>query len=132
MVSLLPQAFLFSGTVIDGEKVGRTLGFPTANLHSCPSETELAPGVYFGNCTVADSPSIFDSLVYFGPRYIFGETRNNFEVYIYDFNQQIYGQKVFTTLTHFLRQPVKFSSMKELQQGLEQDKARGQKMRSSL
>ena len=117
----------FIATVVHGEKVGRTIGFPTANLDFVPDESVLRPGVYFGSCTVTGKK--YDCLPYFGPRLIFGEVNNIFEVYIFDFAEEIYGQKMEIHITDFLRSPVKVDSLDALKALLENDKANGQKLR---
>ena len=117
------------GKVITGEKAGRTIGFPTANLDEVPSEKELRPGVYFGNCTVTGKT--YFCLPYFGPRYVFGEVQNVFEVYIYDFHQEIYGQNLEVTLFYFLRSPKKVLNMEQLQALLEEDKKIGLELQQS-
>lgn len=126
----LKHPFIFSGKVIDGEKVGRTIGFPTANLETEPKVEDLSLGVYLGTCQLPHSsePIHYNCLVYFGPRYIFGEIKNNFEVYIYNFDQQIYGQELRVELTHFIRPPFDLKSIEELQSQLEQDKQSGLKL----
>lgn len=120
--------FIFSGTVIDGEKVGRTIGFPTANLDTAPQTTELPLGVYLGTCHIQAESNTFNCLAYFGPRYILGEQKNNFEVYIYDFNQSIYGKELHVELTHFLRAPLELTTIESLEQQLEKDKQTGLKL----
>lgn len=124
-----------SGTVIHGEKVGRTIGFPTANIAQSPDPETIAPGVYFGKCQVIDdqksdeNPPFHDCLVYFGPRYIFGEEVNSFEVFIYDFSQDLYGKTLMVLLSHYQRQPLKITSIEQLQQTLEHDKLVGETLR---
>lgn len=127
-----------TGTVIHGEKVGRTIGFPTANLAQSPDPDSFKPGVYFGKCNVIDqtittgNQTSYDCLVYFGPRYIFGEEVNSFEVFIYDFNQDLYGKTITVILSHYQRAPQKVSSINQLQQLLERDKLVGETLRQPL
>ncbi|HYD35670.1 MAG TPA: riboflavin kinase [Vitreimonas sp.] len=116
----------YQGKVINGEKVGRKIGFPTANLDTLPSEENLNPGVYFGECVI-DGHHYF-GLAYFGPRLIFGEVKPNFEIYLYDFTSDLYDQVLEVTLTHYLRSPMPFDSLAALQTQLEQDKAMGQQL----
>jgi riboflavin kinase / FMN adenylyltransferase len=123
-----------SGVVVHGEKVGRTIGFPTANIAQAPTTDELKPGVYFGKCQAIDSeskeePAFYDCLAYFGPRYIFGEEVNSFEVFIYDFNQDLYGKTISVLLSHYQRPPQKVSSLDQLRQLLERDKLVGETLR---
>jgi len=118
----LPQSL--TGKVIHGEEVGRTIGFPTANIDLEISSESLSPGVYFGKCQVSEET--FFCLPYFGPRLIFGETKNIFEVYIFDFHQTIYDQLITVQLLAFMRPPVKVDSLEILQKLLETDKKNGQ------
>lgn len=147
----------FSGIVIQGEAVGRTIGFPTANLDTIPSEKDLRPGVYLGYCRLNQKLktrktkqisknklekrnkfsvsnlefSALPCLVYFGPRYIFGETQNVFEVYLIDFTGDLYGKKLTVQLTHFIRPPKKLSSLDELKTQLAEDKKRAERLLKS-
>jgi riboflavin kinase/FMN adenylyltransferase len=115
-----------AGLVVHGEKVGRTIGFPTANLDiSTEVASTLEPGVYFGTCRISGKTQTWSCLPYFGPRFIFGEKNNVFEVFIYDFNQNIYDQMVEVTLTHYLRGPMDIRSLEHLQQQLTIDKETG-------
>lgn len=126
-MSQLP--FKFTGKVIPGEKTGRKIGFPTANLDHVPSESFLKPGVYSGTCDIYQERQIkhrqLKCLIYFGPRYIFGQKQNNFEVYIYNFNQDIYDFTLEVTLAKFMRAPQKITDLAELKTQLEKDRARG-------
>jgi len=104
--------------VIKGEAVGRTIGFPTANLRLV-NPPKIKPGVYVALITLARLKYL--GLAYFGPRYIFGEKPDSFEVYIFNFNRQIYGEKLTVKLLRFLRKPLPVANLKKLKQLLEQD-----------
>lgn len=119
----LKKAFSFSGKVIHGEKVGRTIGFPTANLDFLPRLNELERGVYFGHAHIDEKT--YPCLAYFGPRYIFGEEKDNFEVYLYEFNRDLYGKRLFGNLDFFIRSPKKIQGLAALQKQLEDDKKIG-------
>ncbi len=118
--------FEFTGKVILGEGIGRSIGFPTANLDQIPSENTLKTGVYGGKCSIFQSDQTIKQdltcLVYFGPRYVFGQKQNNFEVYIYNFNQDIYGLSITVTLLKHIRAPRKTKSLTELKKQLKKDK----------
>ena len=120
--------FTHTGTVIHGEQLGRTIGFPTANLSTCPNESEVMVGVYAGSCEIAMQSTSYNCLIYFGPRYIFQEIKNNFEVFLYDFSADIYGQTITVTASHFLRPPLKLSNVEELEKQLLIDKQTGLKL----
>ncbi len=124
----LPQ--VITGRVIHGEQVGRTIGFPTANLDVQLSTKDLDAGVYFGDCVIEGKS--YDCLPYFGPRLIFGETKNVFEVYIFDLDSEIYDQQLIVTLRKFQRPPVQVQSLEELKALLENDKKSGLQLSESL
>ncbi len=123
--SMQQLPFYWTGTVIPGQNKGHTIGFPTANLDQIPHESELKPGVYVGYCWLESQPQPLRCLPYFGPRFVAGETINVFEVYIYDFNQQIYGNQLRVELQKFVRPPIEMKTFAELKQQLEQDKQQG-------
>lgn len=113
-----------SGIVVHGDKVGRTLGFPTANL-TLSNPLNIETGVYAGTTKTAHDEGLRQSLIYYGPRLIFGEQQVSFEVYLYDFTGDLYGQPLAVTLTHFIRPPQPFTTLPALQLQMEQDKAVG-------
>jgi len=121
--------FKFTGKVISGEKIGRKIGFPTANLDRVPKENSLKAGVYLGTCNILQGDQIKSSklkcLAYFGPRHVFGQKQNNFEIYIYNFNQNIYDLSIEVTLTKFIRDPKKTMDLAELKNQLKKDKKQG-------
>ena len=121
--------FKFTGKVIPGEKTGRKIGFPTANFDQTPSASDLELGVYLGTCDIYQEEQLKNQqlkcLTYFGPRYIFGQKKNNFEVYLYDFSQNIYDLTLKVTLTNFIRAPKKIVDLAKLKIQLEKDKAQG-------
>ena len=121
--------FKFTGKVIPGEKIGRKIGFPTANFDRVPRKSALKPGVYAGICDIFQGNRIKNSklkcLVYFGPRYVFGQNQNSFEVYIYNFNQNIYDLEINVSLIKYIRAPQKTTDLSELKIQLEKDKKQG-------
>ena len=126
----LKQPITVSGTVLHGQKLGRTIGFPTANLDiSATTAATLEPGVYFGHCTIENTDTQFNCLPYFGPRYILDEVHDVFEVFIYDFNEEIYENTLHVRLTHFIRGPLQIHSLKHLKEQLTQDKKVGTTLR---
>jgi len=109
----------FSGTVMNGEKVGRTIGFPTANLDNVPSEDQLELGSYSGVCKIKGEE--YNCLAYFGPRYIFNELKNVFEIFIIDFNADIYNEEITVIVQEYIRKPMRFSSVEDLKNQLMRD-----------
>ncbi len=130
-----------TGKVNSGQKIGRTIGFPTANIDTLPNKQTIKTGVYFGTCQIlapqtqpnqtiqkTSFPLKYHCLAYFGPRYIFEEKTDVFEVYLYNFKGILYGYTIETTLLKYIRPPYKTNSIKQLQTQLENDKKQGQKL----
>ncbi len=116
----------FSGTVIQGEQVGRTMGFPSANFAQSPADGSMDPGVYL--CSTQLSGQTYYGLAYYGPRFVHGEYQNTFEVFFYDFSGNLYGQKITVNLHDFIRRPIKFESLEDVKHQLEKDKKVGLKI----
>jgi len=114
--------YSFSGTVIEGEKRGRELGYKTANL-SIEDDLKIIPpnGVYAVTATVGDGEFKGMLNIGFNPTFHDGE-KTNIEVHILDFDQNIYGQKVTLHLVKRIRNEQKFGSKEELVQQLSTDK----------
>ncbi|PIP88021.1 hypothetical protein COW80_02610 [Candidatus Beckwithbacteria bacterium CG22_combo_CG10-13_8_21_14_all_01_47_9] len=109
---------ILQGKVVKGEAVGRTIGFPTANLQLAKTP-KIKPGVYAALVTLNGQNYL--GLAYFGPRYIFKEKQDSFEVYIFNFKQNIYGQKLTIKLLQFLRPPQRVTGLKKLKALLQKD-----------
>lgn len=94
--------FSMYGRVIKGDKIGRTIGFPTANIFI--EETyKLIPSDGIYAVTVDMSGQSFKGMAYIGQRPTINGMTRNIEVNIFDFNQEIYGQYITMTFLQFLR-----------------------------
>lgn len=113
------QNIKVSGTVITGENIGHTIGYPTANINALPNESDLKLGVYLAKVKIDNQE--YYGLAYFGPRLIFGETKLNFEVYIFNFSQNIYDQQIEIEILDFIRAPQAFTSLNQLKNALQAD-----------
>ncbi len=100
-----------TGTVIHGARDGDKLGFPTANL-SLLKPLNLPFGVYACVATVEGTP--YNGVLHFGPRAVFGETKPQFEVHLFDFTQIIYGKIISVEIRAFLRDTISFTSVDAL------------------
>ena len=111
---------IITGTVIHGKKLGRSLGFPTANLLIDPS-LEIANGVYAGRVALTGKP--YGALVNIGynPTIPTGGKRL-LEAHLLDFSGDLYGRTISVELVAFLRPEQKFASLDELRERIEQDK----------
>ena len=119
LAKLLGRPYRMSGRVAHGDKFGRTLGFPTANIHLHRQATPIK-GIFavevFGLKTepVAGAADI-------GTRPTVGGTRTLLEVFLLDFNEEIYGEYVHVNFLHKFRDEKKFDSLDELRRWIEKD-----------
>lgn len=123
--TLLGRNYSFSGTVISGDKRGRELGYPTANI-KLSSQDKLLPafGVYAVKIILGKEDYI--GLLSIGKRPTFyNEGDVVTEVFIFDFNNEIYGEEVTIELVERLRGEEKFNSASELIVQMNKDKENG-------
>jgi riboflavin kinase/FMN adenylyltransferase len=119
---LLGHKYGFEGLVIEGDKSGRTLGYPTANLEPT-SQSKLIPGdgvycvklelnseTFYGMMNIGFRPTLTEGI------------KKVIEVNIFDFNRDIYGEKLYVYFLTRLRSEIKFNSKDELINRLHQDK----------
>lgn len=118
---LLSRPFTLYGSVISGNQIGRTLGYPTANI-GLEDEAQLVPpaGVYA--CTLAFASQTYPStpgMLYIGHRpTIGGELKRSIEVHLLNFDAMIYGEAVEVTLHERLHGERKFDSLASLKEAL--------------
>ena len=121
---LLGYTFFFSGTVTEGNKLGRTIGFPTANLQIGDSY-KLIPsdGVYAVDVVVDDAPDIrLKGMLNIGYRPTVDGSKKVIEVNIFDFDRLIYGRTLKVFVKRFLRIEQRFSGLEELKAQLAEDR----------
>jgi len=121
----LGRFYTTSGEVIHGEKRGRTIGFPTANVDV--HEDYLLPptGVYAVKLIRVATMQIFNGVCNVGYKPTFHKEKSDkpsVEVYIFDFKGEIYGEKVTVEWHRRLRSEKKFSGVDELVAQIEKDK----------
>lgn len=117
---MLGHSYSVSGTVVPGRKVGRTIGFPTANMVASDRLKALpADGVYAVNATVGGRR--YAAMANLGPQPTFGEAATAFEVHIIDYSGDLYGSTVRVEFVRRLRDIVRFDSAEALQHQLEKD-----------
>lgn len=109
----------YKSTVLRGKKLGRKLGFPTVNLDPALWPSNLREGVY--SSLVKYQNTIYKGALYYGPRLILGETARVLEIYILDFNQEIYDKNIEWKIVKFVREVRNFSSLTELKKQLKRD-----------
>ena len=119
--NFLGYQFFFEGEVFHGDKIGRTIGYPTANLKSTDEEKiALGDGIYAVYATVAGKTYKGMMSIGFRPT-VNGKVRVT-EVNIFDFTKEIYGQVIRITVKKYLRSEVKFDGLEALKLQLHKDK----------
>ena len=129
---LLGRNYSFSGTVIGGDKRGRGLGYPTANI-KLSSQEKLLPAIGIYAVRVLLENEYHFGLLSIGKRPTFyNEGDLVTEVYLYNFNREIYGELVTIELVERLRGEEKFNSAEELINQMNKDKENGLKIFNEL
>lgn len=119
--NFLGYDFFFEGTVIHGDKIGRTIGYPTANLKSTDEEKiTLGDGIYAVYATCEGK--IHKAMMSIGFRPTVNGKLRVTEVNIFDFDREIYGQTIRITVKKHLRSEVKFDGLEALKLQLHKDK----------
>lgn len=120
---LLGRAFEVPGIVVHGDKRGRTLGFPTANVQHMEGCFIPATGVYAVKILVQNE--WFDGVCNVGYKPTFNNPDHkqlSIEVHIFNFNKNIYGEEVIVGWYHRIRSEKKFNGINELVAQIEKDK----------
>jgi riboflavin kinase / FMN adenylyltransferase len=117
---LLGAPWFVSGEVIHGDKRGRELGFPTANVKLSPS-CGLKHGIYAVRADVAGKRH--DGVASFGRRPIFDDGAPLLEVFLFDFGGDLYGQTVDVAFIGWIRHEQKFDSIEVLKRHMTSDAA---------
>jgi riboflavin kinase/FMN adenylyltransferase len=117
----LGYAYMLSGIVVKGNQLGRTIGFPTANIE-IPESYKLIPkyGVYLVTAIV-NKKAVF-GMMNIGIKPTLGGNLLSIEVHLLHFSEDIYGQKIQVNVIERLREEQKFESFEALKLQLEVDK----------
>ena len=122
---LLGYDFFFEGEVVHGDKLGRKLGYPTANLRITDDEKiHLGDGIYavYPELESGTLRPGFKGMMSIGFRPTVDGRKRVFEVNIFDFDEEIYGQTVRVYVKKYLRAEIKFENLEELVKQIDQDK----------
>jgi riboflavin kinase/FMN adenylyltransferase len=112
--------YFFSGTVVKGNQLGRTLGFPTANIQ-IDEDYKLIPknGVYFVKSKINEKP-VF-GMMNIGTRPTVDGKNQSIEVHFFEFELDLYDMKITIELVDFIREEQKFESLEALKNQLFKD-----------
>ena len=129
---LLGYPYSVTGTVVRGNEIGRTIGFPTANL-DIPNEFMMInnPGVYA--CQTMIDGKLFNAMANTGLRPTIGDRADGdfiIEVNIFDFNGDLYGKTLKVWFLDRIRDEVKFSGLEALKAQLQHDREEAKKILS--
>ncbi len=129
--SYLGEPYTLTGTVVNGKKLGGTIGFPTANIDIVETY-KLIPktGVYVVQTRYKNKP-VF-GMMNIGCRPTVSGTHQTIEVHFFDFNQTLYGERISLELLCFLRDEQKFESVDALVTQLHKDEVSARKHLNDL
>jgi riboflavin kinase/FMN adenylyltransferase len=106
------------GIVAHGDKRGRVLGFPTANLNGA---APLDYGVYASQTRIAGEDTVWPSVTSYGTRPTFDGADQRIETHILDFQGDIYGREIEVKITAFIRPELRFTSVEALIEAMQGD-----------
>lgn len=116
---LVGRPFSFTGEVVPGAGRGRALGFPTANLEAKPEQALPRDGIY---ATISQiNQELFPSVTNIGIRPTFGGGKHIVEVYLLDYEGELYGEKLRIDFIDRLRDEKRFESAEQLKAQIRRD-----------
>ena len=115
---LLGYPWFVSGEVVHGDKRGRELGFPTANMRLDPG-CRLKHGIYAVRVGVGDRR--YDGVASFGRRPMFDQGTVLLEAFLFDFDGDLYGQTIDVAFIDWIRPELNFPSVEELVGRMDED-----------
>jgi riboflavin kinase / FMN adenylyltransferase len=127
----LGKPYSITGRVVTGDKLGRLIGYPTANLE-IEIKHKLVPmdGIYA--VTVLHEHKEFGGMLYIGNRPTINGTKQNIEVNIFDFNDDIYGESLTVKFHKLIRGDKKLADLEELKAQISLDKIAAHKILDNL
>ena len=121
--ALLKRPYSFSGKVVKGKGIGKTIGFPTANLQIDGRKFLPGEGVYAAWTSVVNSNNRFPSVMNLGPQPTINPlSPSAVEVHIIDNNINLYNLDLLVEPVRMIRNQIKFSNIKELSNQISKDK----------
>ena len=124
----LNYPYLITGTVVQGQKVGTKIGFPTANIEIAQSFKLIPPeGIYAVN--VEHQKKRYGGMLYIGTRPTLKEFNNKtIEVHIFNFNKAIYGDKLRIEFVDYIREDKQFDDLENLKLQLQKDQEKAEQL----
>ena len=123
---LLTRPFAVQGVVLHGDKRGRELGWPTANVELGPYQRP-AYGIYAVRVTLDDG-SEHDGVANLGVRPMFDPPKELLEAVLFDWDGDLYGQTIEVALHHYIRPEMKFDGLDALKAQMDRDAAEAKRL----
>jgi len=124
---MLGYEYSISGIVVEGNKIGRSIGFPTANIEIADKYKLIAAGGVYA-CKIECEGKLFKGMGNIGTRPTVGINGLVTEVHIFDFDYDIYGQEITIHFIDRIRDEKKFNGLEELKSQLENDRIHVKKL----
>ena len=118
---MLGYEYSITGKVVPGKKIGRTIGFPTANIE-LEDEYKLISAVGVYACTVEWKGGQYNGMGNIGYRPTVEDGDLTIEVHIFDFNEEIYDEEITISFIDRIRDEIKFENLEELKKQLIKDR----------
>jgi riboflavin kinase/FMN adenylyltransferase len=125
---LLTRPFAIEGVVVHGDKRGRELGWPTANVELGKYQRP-AYGVYAVRVRIEEARE-YDAVANVGVRPMFDPPRELLEVVLFDFDGDLYGRTIEVALHHYIRPEMKFDGLEALKARMDEDAAEARRLLS--
>jgi riboflavin kinase/FMN adenylyltransferase len=120
---LLGRPFRVSGEVVHGAHLGRTIGYPTANIVPPEWLVPLADGIYASFANLPDGAGPRPAMTYVGTRPTVNSGERLVETHLFDFSADLYGEEIDVEIRERLRGDATFSGLDELVEQLRRDEA---------
>ncbi|MCJ8153460.1 bifunctional riboflavin kinase/FAD synthetase [Chryseobacterium sp. SSA4.19] len=117
---MLGYSYSVSGSVVHGKKIGRTIGYPTANIETDSIKLLPKKGAYIVEVFLKDRK--YKGMLSIGTNPTVNGEKLTVEVYILDFNDDIYGEDITVSFRDFLHDEIKFEGLEKLIEKLDEDK----------
>lgn len=120
---LLGYPYFFGGEVIEGDKIGRTIGYPTANIQIDDDEKLVpADGIYAATAFLKKGDKPIEGMLYIGSRPVVNGKRRVIEMNLFNFNDMIYGEEIRVAVHAFIREDKPLKDLEALREQLFIDK----------
>lgn len=117
---MLGYNYSLTGTVVHGKKIGRTIGYPTANIETDSLKLLPKKGAYIVEVSLGGNN--YKGMLSIGTNPTVNGQKLTTEVYILDFNEDIYGKEITVKFRDFLHEEIKFEGLEKLIERLDEDR----------